>query len=122
MAPTKRKRRTKHRGNAAGIVETRGRTGRRPTASERTSPSRGGASTGKGTRVNRYEKPPTWRSAATRGAVIAVIGAVLIGILSRNVLQGASLFVLMLIFYIPFTYYTDLWLHRRWVRRQGKRP
>ena len=31
MAQTKRKRQTKHRGNAAGIVETRGRTGRKPT-------------------------------------------------------------------------------------------
>jgi hypothetical protein len=28
MAQTKKKRSTKHRGNAAGIVETRGRTGR----------------------------------------------------------------------------------------------
>ena len=34
MASTKRKRRTKHRGNAAGMVEVRGRTGRRPTESE----------------------------------------------------------------------------------------
>src|SRR5436305_606028 len=29
MAQTKRRRRTKHRANAAGVVETRGRTGRR---------------------------------------------------------------------------------------------
>ena len=34
MAQTKRKRRTKHRGNAAGTIETRGRTGRPPTAEE----------------------------------------------------------------------------------------
>jgi hypothetical protein len=32
MAQTKRKRRTKHRGNAAGTIESRGRTGRKPTA------------------------------------------------------------------------------------------
>ena len=35
MAQTKRKRRTKHRGNAAGSVEARGRTGRKPTDQER---------------------------------------------------------------------------------------
>ena len=35
MAQTKRKRRTKHRGNAAGMVETRGRTGRKPGPAER---------------------------------------------------------------------------------------
>ena len=35
MAQTKRKRQTKHRGNAAGVVESRGRTGRKPTAAEK---------------------------------------------------------------------------------------
>ena len=35
MAQTKRKRRTKHRGNAAGMVEARGRTGRKPDAPSR---------------------------------------------------------------------------------------
>ena len=35
MAQTKRKRQTKHRGNAAGVVESRGRTGRKPTADEK---------------------------------------------------------------------------------------
>ena len=34
MAQTKRKRRTKHRGNAAGMVEARGRTGRRLSPEE----------------------------------------------------------------------------------------
>ncbi len=35
MAQTKRKKRTtKHRGNAAGSIEARGRTGRKPTAEE----------------------------------------------------------------------------------------
>ena len=32
MAQTKKKRRTKHRGNAAGVIESRGRTGRTPSA------------------------------------------------------------------------------------------
>jgi len=35
MAQTKRKRQTKHRGNAAGVVESRGRTGRKPTKAEK---------------------------------------------------------------------------------------
>ena len=35
MAQTRRKRQTKHRGNAAGVVESRGRTGRKPTAAEK---------------------------------------------------------------------------------------
>ena len=35
MAPTKKKRSTKHRGNAVGMVESRGRTGRKPAPGER---------------------------------------------------------------------------------------
>jgi hypothetical protein len=35
MAQTKRKRRSKHRGTAAGTIETRGRTSRPLTADER---------------------------------------------------------------------------------------
>ena len=35
MAQTRRKRQTKHRGNAAGVIEARGRTGRKPTAAEK---------------------------------------------------------------------------------------
>ena len=35
VAQTRRKRQTKHRGNAAGVVESRGRTGRKPTAAEK---------------------------------------------------------------------------------------
>ena len=35
MAQTRKRRQTKHRGNAAGMVEARGRTGRKPTDAER---------------------------------------------------------------------------------------
>ena len=40
MAQTRRKRQTKHRGNAAGVVESRGRTGRKPTAAEKSGKAR----------------------------------------------------------------------------------
>ena len=57
MAQTKRKRRTKHRGNAAGTIEVRGRTGRPPTPEERKKQERA-------TRAQaRVPKPPTWNNA-----------------------------------------------------------
>ena len=37
---TKKKRRSKHRGNAAGMIESRGRTGRTPSAASASSPTR----------------------------------------------------------------------------------
>src|SRR4051812_49644694 len=72
MAQTKRKRRSKHRGNAAGTVETRGRTGRKPTGSEKK--NRGGkGATAAERRADRLSRPPSWRSAINRAAIAAGI-------------------------------------------------
>ena len=60
MAQTKRKRRSKHRGNAAGTIETRGRTGRPPSADERKKQTRATA------RERRLNTPPTWKSSLTK--------------------------------------------------------
>ena len=63
MAQTKRKRRTKHRGNAAGTIETRGRTGRPASPDEKKKQARMTA------RDKRLNTPPTWKSALQpRGA------------------------------------------------------
>jgi hypothetical protein len=111
MASTKRKRRTKHRGNAAGIVETRGRTGRKPTAQERKSQSRRD-------RLDRFSKPPTWRGAFNRAIVAVVIFvAVIVLLLHQNPVSGIALGAFLLLFYVPMTYYMDLWFYRR---RQAK--
>ena len=59
MAQTKKKRSTKHRGNAAGVVETRGRTGRKPTDAEKKPAATGGK------RQDRFDRPPSWREAGS---------------------------------------------------------
>ena len=80
MAQTKRKRRTKHRGNAAGAIEARGRTGRKPTAEEQKTAARQTA------RDRRMSKPPTWNSAALKALAMAVLLFVLtqVGILGNE--------------------------------------
>ena len=111
MAQTRKKRRTKHRGNAAGIVEARGRTGRPPTAAERKADARD-------KRVDRFSRPPTWRSAANRALVATIIFvAVVIFAFKRPVSEGVALAGFMLLFYVPMGYYTDLYFYRR---RQAK--
>jgi len=118
MAQTRRKRRTtKHRGNAAGTIEARGRTGRRPTAQERKKESRVAA------REARLNKPPSWKSSITRAAVatIAVFVTLLLieGKKAKNpVLAAAAPALLAFVIYIPAGYYMDLVLYRR---RQRKR-
>ena len=61
MAQTKRKRQTKHRGNAAGVVESRGRTGRKPTAAENAGPKQAEETK----RIPRQDRPPTWLERST---------------------------------------------------------
>jgi len=75
VAQTRRRRRTKHRGNAAGVIESRGRTGRKPTAAEK----RGAASAArkKDTVKDRRDRPPTWRGAFDRAMIAAVLLLVL---------------------------------------------
>ena len=118
MAQTRKRRRTKHRGNAAGMVESRGRTGRRPEAGEKGS---GGKQDAAARRRNRMETPPTWRSALNRAAIATVVFAVLVVLLfNRPIEEAVLLSAMMLLLYVPLTYYTDLWIHRRWLRKQAK--
>ena len=119
MAQTKRKRQTKHRGNAAGVVTARGRTGRKPTAEEK---SEGGRATAdkQQRRAERLNRPPTWRSASLRALVAAVLVVVLgLTLMKQKTSVVFALFPLVLIVYIPVSYYTDLWMYRRRQRRQG---
>src|SRR4051812_32241438 len=117
MAQTKRKRRTKHRGNAAGIVEARGRTGRKPNADERKPSKREEA---KGRREERMNRPPTWKAAAQRAALAAVFMAVVLLFIARgNVVAVLVPAVIAMALYVPLGYYTDLWIYNRRQRKKA---
>ena len=82
MAQTKRKRRrSKHRGNAAGTIEARGRTGRKPEAQTKK------ATTAKERRQQRLAQPPTWQRATLRAAAAAGLLFVLtqVGLFQQDV-------------------------------------
>jgi hypothetical protein len=115
MAQTRRKRRTKHRGTAAGTIETRGRTGRPPSAEERKKQSRTDA------RERRLNTPPTWKGAATRGALAALLLFVLFSILGRGktpIVSAAIFAVFALALYIPGGYYMETWMYNRRQKRK----
>jgi hypothetical protein len=111
MAQTRRKRQTKHRGNAAGAIESRGRTGRKPTSAEK----RGAASAGRaqGGREHRFDKAPTWRGAFVRAMAAAIVMLLLSILILKKANQAIALFPIVLLLYVPISYYTDLWLYRR---------
>jgi anti-sigma-K factor RskA len=120
VAQTKRRRRTKHRGNAAGVIEARGRTGRKPTVAEK-----GGkaaeAARAKEKRVSRYDRPPSWRGAFIRACVASVALLVLAMVIGLSVGTAIGYFVLALVVYTPISYYTDVWMYRKRQRSKQRR-
>lgn len=116
MPPAKKKRRTKHRGNAAGIVETRGRTGRKPTADER---KRGVREEARQRREERSLRPPTWRAAINRAAISAVLFVVLVVLLFGQKIGAAiALGCFVFLFYVPLGFFTDRFVYQRKLRKQ----
>ena len=108
MAQTKKKRRSKHRGNAAGVIETRGRTGRKPTAEERKAADK------EQSRRDRMSRPPTWKAATQRAALAAVVfGVLLVLAFGQKPGQAIALTCFVFLFYIPLGYYTDAWMYKR---------
>lgn len=113
MAHTKRKRRTKHRGTAAGSISVRGRTGRPPSPEERKKASRETA------RAARLNAPPTWNSAIKRAALASAFMFVFLLLASKGSLVAAVLFaVFAFVLYVPGGYYLEQLL---WKRRMAKK-
>jgi hypothetical protein len=119
MAQTRRKRQTKHRGNAAGVVESRGRTGRKPTAAEKSGSSRDLARE-REAKLDKRDRPPTWRGAFIKAMFFGII-FLLVFIVALN--QGGTaigLFPFVIAFYTVVGYYTDKWVYDRRQRSKAK--
>jgi Flp pilus assembly protein TadB len=118
MAQTRRKRRTKHRGNAAGQVEQRGRTSRPPSPEERKAQRKQAA---RSERQNRYAKPPSWQRAAIRSLVTTALFVVFVIVaLGQSIAQTVALAGFLFLLYVPLGYYTDMFFYRRFQGRQGQ--
>jgi len=119
MAQTRRKRRTKHRGNAAGVVEVRGRTGRKPTAAEKSGNPREVAKE-RQKPVDRRDRPPTWPGAFVRAMAAAILMLLLVIVLTGKSNQAIALFPIVLLLYIPISYSTDKLLYDRRQRKKAQ--
>jgi hypothetical protein len=119
VAQTRRKRRTKHRGNAAGVVESRGRTGRKPTAAEKSGDARALARE-REQKLDRRDRPPTWRGAFIRAMFAAVLMLLIVIVVFNQPNQAIALFPIVLAMYVPISYYTDKWIYDRRQRNKAK--
>ena len=101
------------------MIEARGRTGRKPSASEKGSSSSGGGRRGSGTqRKNRYDSPPTWKGAGIRAAVIVYVVSTLL-LKHTTAATNLALLPIVLAIYAPMIYYTDLFMYRRAQRKKS---
>ena len=121
MAQTKRKRRSKHRGNAAGSIEARGRTSR----SAKLSPAEQKKADRAAARQARMSKAPTWNGAFLKAALMAALLFVFtqIGLFGGDTTISQSLFLALfaLILYTPLAYATDKFVYSRNQKRKAKR-
>ena len=118
MAQTRRKRRTKHRGNAAGVVESRGRTGRKPTAAEKSGDPRERARE-KEKLLDKRDRPPTWRGAFVKAMFAAVLLLLVVLLFLKESNQAIRLFPIVLVMYTLISYYTDKWVYDRRQRKKA---
>jgi len=122
MAQTRRKRKSKHRGTAGGTVTARGRTGRKLTEEERKAAARKtpGGKPSSAPREPRQAKPPTWRGSLQRAAIVTVVFVAILLVLKSPVAGIVAILPFVLIIYTGIGYYTDRWMHQRWLRKQGR--
>ena len=113
MAQTKRKRRTKHRGNAAGKVEARGRTSRANAAA-------GGKTSSRSVKAKRFDRPPSWSSALNRAGIATALFVIVVVLVLRKPLGTAiAIGGFMFLMYVPLGYFTDSFIYKR-RQREGK--
>ncbi len=118
MAQTRRHRRRKHRGTQAGSVggRTAGRPRTRQEARDRARSQvrgRGRRSTGR-SRVDRRDRPPTWRGAINRALIGAGIFLLLLLVPFHQPASAAiPLAVLMMVVYVPLGYTIERFFYTR---------
>ena len=127
MAQKKRKRKSRHRGTAAGTVEARGRTSRptgerkpaAPKAKRKPANREEARKIARERRQARYDEPPTWRGALNRAVFAAALFGLLMLVAFRRPLPAAlALAGLMVFMYLPMSYFTDRFLYNRFQRRK----
>ncbi|MEA2171510.1 MAG: hypothetical protein QOF76_4810 [Solirubrobacteraceae bacterium] len=115
MAQTKRKKRGKHRGNAIGMVESRGRSGSKPADGAARRASNLSSSTKGGARKPAPLKPPSWKSAAMKAGFGCLILFIFFNLVGKNTSVGSALAFSCFAFvlYVPIMYWTDSWIYKR---------
>jgi hypothetical protein len=114
MAQTRKKRSRKHRGTAAGTVE-------KAAHNRSTKQAKPAKPTPQEARQARMMRPPSWRSAANKAAIAAVVFGVLLLVAFHRQPGVVVLWTLLVFcFYTPLGYWTDRAVYNRRLRSKAK--
>lgn len=114
MGATKKRRKTKHRGNAAGMVEARGKASSGRVV---------GPSISSQPRGPKPPQPPTWSKAMIKALLPVVILLPILLIFQKNATAATvgPLLVMAYAMYVPLSYWSDRFVYNRHLKQQGKR-
>src|SRR3954452_8964426 len=123
MAQTKKKRRRKHRGTQGGRIDTRPARGRaRGGAEPKTGAPSRTKKKGGGKAGAREPQPPSWSSAAKKGALAAVLFVGVLSLMGQDPLVSLLAAVALgLAFYIPMAYLLDRYMWQRFLRKEAQK-
>jgi fucose 4-O-acetylase-like acetyltransferase len=67
-------------------------------------------------------RPPTWRSAAQRAAIAAVVfGILLVTLFHTEPVRAIPLTTFVFLFYVPLGYFTDQLVYKRRAKLEAKK-
>src|SRR3954463_15344578 len=123
MAQTKKKRRRKHRGTQGGRIDTRPARGRARSRAEAQNRARSRTKKkGGGKAGARDPHPPSWSSAAKKGALAAVLFVGVLSLMGQDPLVSLLAAVALgLAFYIPMAYLLDRFMYQRFLRKEAQK-
>src|SRR3954470_2046986 len=121
MAQTKKKRHRKHRGTQGGRIDTRPARGRARSRAE--AQNRARSRTKKKSKAGAREpQPPSWSSAAKKGALAAVLFVGVLSLMGQDPLVSLLAAVALgLAFYVPMAYLLDRFMYQRFLRKEAQK-
>jgi glycerol uptake facilitator-like aquaporin len=100
------------------MVESRGRTGRKPTAAEKSGDAREAAKA-KEKLLDKRDRPPTWRGAFIKAMFATVVLLLFAIVFLKQSNQAIGLFPVVLVMYTLISYLTDKWIYDRRQRKKS---
>ena len=111
-------------------VDEEGREVEAPDEAEPQPRARGGKATASGrrvattTRAGRRIEPPSWRRVGKRALFIGPAMFLLINLMGKNLSVAQRLYetVVLLLIFLPFSYFMDSLMYRSYLKRTGAAP